>query len=190
MSNITLKSQKDINSTIDALFDEFIKADCDINKMNPIEEPNNQFDEINETKLNKTHFVDQSNTLDVTNSFSGNLMNNYIEYFKKKTKKPQNFTMLDGIDKDDPYSTNMPLEELYFEMTTFLENEKEHPELCKIVPYNEMDQQVVAGDELYCILANGKPLVVSQSLFALLIELTNIKNENKNKIIYDIVNLK
>lgn len=185
MSNITLKSQKDVNATIDSLFDEFIKADCDINKMNTDKKVT---DDVIE--LDKTNFVDNSNVLDMTDSFSGELINNYTEYFKKKTNKPQNFTILDGIDKDDPYSTNMPLEELYFEMMTFLENEKEHPELCKVVNYDDMNQQIVTGDELYCILADGKPLVVSQSLFAILIELTNIKNENKNKVDYNIVNLK
>jgi hypothetical protein len=186
-------TQREINSTIDELFDEFIKADGDINKMDVYQPPKKNETDFSDDITNKTHFSDDSLTLDMSNSFSGDLLNNYIEYFKKKNNKPKQFTLLDGIDKCDPYSTNMPLEEIYYEMTTFLENEKSNPELCAVIPYEELSKKMTTMDELYCLLINGKPFCVSHSVFALLIELTNIKNENKNKKItnvYDIVNLK
>lgn len=197
-------SQKAINSTIDTLFDEFIKAGGDIDKMSCYENENkvdNTDNTENTENVNtsdpqiseKTYFTDDSPVLDLTNSFSGDLLNNYVIYFKEKNKKPQNFTLLDGIDKDDPYSTNMALEELYFEMITFVENEKKNPELCKVIHYNDMDRSILNTDELHCVMINGKPELVSQSLFALLIELTNLKNLEKGKKtqnVYHVINLK
>lgn len=212
-------TQKNINSSIDKLFDDFVKADYDINKMDDYlkDESNNEStkkfnnknvdvanntinindndtinDAINDTINDKTNFTDDSLILDMSDSFSGELLNNYTEYYKKRTNKGKNFTLLDGIDKNDPYSTNMPLEELYFEMTLYLENETQDPDFCKIIPYNEIDQNIMSSDELYCILLNGSPLVVSKSLFSLLIELTSIKLNDKNKGSnnYDIINLK
>lgn len=190
-------TQRDINTNINKLFDEFERAQYDIDKMNiGIELSNdntkNNINDVNKDSITiseKTNFVDNSLILDMSNSFCGELLNNYTEYYKKKTNKPKNFTLLDGIDKNDVLSTNMPLEELYFEMSIFLEQEKNDPDNCKVILYEEMDNNFVSCDELYCVMIDGNPNCVSKSLFALLIELTYIKMENKNAT-YDIVNLK
>ena len=133
--------------------------------------------------------------MDFSNSFTGDLLNNFLLYFKKKNNKADKFTLLDGIDVNDPYSTNMPLEEMFFEMNTFVENEKNNPDACKVLPFDMMEKSIVNSDELYCLMIDGKPQLVSQSFFALLIELTNIKNldyseKPSNQKNYDIINLK
>ncbi len=224
-------SQKEINSAIDTLFDEFIKSGGDIDKMkidkaknvtfsNSVDfcddnqthddddEPvtyeqtkttefnkSSNIDETNEytdTEL-KTYFNDQTQKLDFTNSFTGDLLNNFLIYFKKKNNKPKNFTLLDGIDTNDLCSTNMPLEEMFFELNIFTENEKNNPKFCEVIPFDKLDKSTVNSDELYCILIDGDPILASQSFFALLLELTNIKHEDlqsKKQRTYDIVSLK
>lgn len=211
-------SQKDINTSIDALFDEFIKSGSNIDNMNTkntdinklkktvtfnevldeglVEASNEVSNEVLDTDIytdveTKTYYNDNTQKLDFTNSFIGDLLNNFLLYFKKKNNKPENFTLLDGIDINDPYSTNMPLEEMFFELSIFLENEKKNPDACKVVKFEDLDKSIVNNDELYCILINGKPILSSQSFFALLIELTNIKNaHDKNVSVYNIVSLK
>ena len=221
-------SQREINNNIEKLFDEFEKANYDINQMNQSNQSNqlNQSNHLNsnesaignqiESKIkinnkivdkidpndvaesnrtdfikisDKTNFTDDSLVLDMTNSFSGELLNSYAEYYKKKTNKPKHYTLLDGIDKNDPYSTNIPLEELYFEMSVFLEKEKTDPDFCKIINYDDMDHEIVKNEELYCIFENGHPKYVSLSFFSLLVELTEMKINNRNNI-YTIVNIK
>lgn len=224
-------SQKDINNMIDTLFDEFVKADGNIDKMDSskiitettniknlkkvnfsetvetikMENSNNnqsigeEIDDIDDDKADelenvakKTYFDDKSLSIDFSDSITGDLLNNFLLYFKKKNKKPNKFTLLDGVDCNDPYSTNMPLEEMYFELALFVEKEKTNPDFCKVVQFENLNKSDVDNDELYCIMENGIPTFASQSFFALLIELTNIKrtSQSKTKINYDIVSLK
>ena len=65
-------SQKDINSTINALFDDFTRADGDINKMKCETENDVVITEVKE----KFNYADQSLKLDFTDSFTGSLINN------------------------------------------------------------------------------------------------------------------
>jgi hypothetical protein len=53
-----------------------------------------------------------------------------------------------------------------------------------------MDRLMTSGDELYGILKNGEPLLVSQSLFSILQEFTEMKKFIKKKVVVEIVNLK
>lgn len=151
---------------------------------------NGQNDQMNTN--NASYFHDESQVLDFSDSATGDLLNNWTEYFKNKAGKSNNYTLLDGTDKEDPISTNMPLEEFYFEMMRFLQDEKENPDYIKIVKYTNLNKNDVNSDELYCIMKDGQPILASQSLFSILIELTSLKRETSDKVKtkLEIVNLK
>jgi hypothetical protein len=134
-----------------------------------------------------TFFHDESVEVDFSNSTTGNLINNFLEYFKKKTNKSKNFNMVVGIDNNDPISTNLVLEEFYYEMMKYKEGSEE---FIRVLKYKDMDRLMTSGDELYGILKNGEPLLVSQSLFSILQEFTEMKKFIKKKVVVEIVNLK
>ncbi len=121
--------------------------------------------------------------------FMVNMINNYVSHYKKVNNKNDNFTILDGINFNDVTSTNAPLENFYEEMLKYKINESTNPDYIKIYQYSDKDNMKII-DELYCIIKNGTPILLSTSFFSLLIELTNLKNENSEKVNYDIVSLK
>ena len=113
--------------------------------------------------------------------FMVDLINNYMEFYKKKNNKKNICTLFDGINIDDPTSTNIQMEEFYSEMCKYNIHEN------KIYKYEEINL-INIENELYGIFENGVPKFISQSFFSLLIELTNLKNEDKSeKINYDII---
>ena len=115
--------------------------------------------------------------------FLVNLINNYTDYYKKIKKKPSNFNMFDGINISDPSSTNGALEEFYGKMIEYKTFQKHHPEYIKI----HYDDIIIKHDsEIYGLLENGKLICKSISLFSLLVELTNLKNEKVEKL-YNII---
>lgn len=130
----------------------------------------------------------KSKTMEVED-FMVNMINNYVSHYKKVNNKGDNFTILDGINFNDVTSTNAPLENFYEEMLKYKINENTNPDYIKIYQYFEKDKMKII-DELYCIIKNGTPILLSTSFFSLLIELTNLKNENSEKVNYDIVSLK
>lgn len=217
-------TQKEINSTINNLFDEFINSGCDINKMDPHSYHNNDNDDNNcddnkniaskniasknTSKLKsenneelseiekKIYFEDGHKNIDFSGSFIGDLLNNFLIYFKQKTNKPSNTTLLDGIDVNDPYSTNVALEEMFYEMSLFLECEKNNPKSCEIIKFSDLKKSDMSEDGFNCLLIDGEPAYVSKSFFSLLIELTEIKKEHddmakkkdrENKKTYNII---
>lgn len=121
-------------------------------------------------------------------TFLVDLINNYTSYYKKIFKKPIDYTIFDGIDTSDATSTNRAMEDFFTELCTFRENESTNPSFTQIIKYEDR-HNLGKTEELYTILQNGMPLCVSQSLFALLVEITNLKNENKS-INYEIISLK
>jgi hypothetical protein len=121
--------------------------------------------------------------------FMVSMINNYVTHYKKVNGKKDDFTLLDGINFNDMTSTNAPLEKFYEEMLKYKTNENKSPEYTKIYEYSKRDEMKI-DDELYGIIQNGKPLLLSTSFFSLLIELTNLQNETDNKANYDIVSLK
>ena len=127
-------------------------------------------------------------------SFYVDLINNYTEYYKKINNKKK-LSLLEGINDDDPASTNKQLENFYEEMCLYNIYEKTNPENIKIYEYDDKKNQPKLGekDNLYGIMKNGEIQYISLSLFSLLIELTNLKIEDKEEKFnnnYDIVTLK
>ena len=122
-------------------------------------------------------------------NFIVEMMNNYTQHYKKISNK-EKLTVLDGINFSDVTSTNIQLENFYEEMLKYKVNETTNPEYIKIYKYSEREKMKIY-DELYVIIKDGEPLFLSTSMFSLLIELTNLKNENAHKNInFDIVSLK
>lgn len=119
---------------------------------------------------------------DNQSQFMVDLANNYLNYFKKQNNKSENLNMFDGIDPENELSVNPQLESFYEELVKYKmlsDSDK------NVYNYNELPN-LADDDELYSIQSNGEQLVVSKSLFSLLIELTNLQNENPNKN-YDII---
>lgn len=114
--------------------------------------------------------------------FMVDLTNNYLAYFKKLNGKPEELNMFDGINVDDELSVNPQLESFYEEMIKYKMLSDSDRNIYK---YDELSN-LADDDELYSIQCNGEQLVVSKSLFSLLIELTNLQNENPKKK-YDII---
>lgn len=193
-------NNNDYNSDTDSCIDSDIDSDTDSDTdssnnsdssdTNSTDESNEVIEDNIESENNASLFHDNSQILDFTNSFTGDLINNFTTYYKKRTGKQQNYTLLDGIDNGDPYSTNMAIEEFYYEMVKFLDEEKANSDNCKIIKYDDLDKDMTNSDELYGILINGDPVFASKSFFSLLIELTNIKNNGNANVVYDIVSLK
>lgn len=119
---------------------------------------------------------------DQTAQFMVDLSNNFLKYFKKLNGKQEELNMFDGIDPYNDESVNFQLESFYEEMVKFkmLPDSK-----TQIYKYEEI-KNLEDNDELYSIILKGEQIAVSQSLFALLIELTNLQYENpKNN--YEII---
>lgn len=124
--------------------------------------------------------------------FYVDMINNYLEFYKKYNNKKQDYTFFDGIDTTDPTSTNHAMEQFFEKMSEYKINEISNPEFIEIYEYDELYKiKDKINDELYGIFKNGLPFYVSLSFFSLLIELTNLKNEDiDEKIHYEIISLK
>jgi hypothetical protein len=121
-----------------------------------------------------------------TCEFYVDMLNNYLEYYKKTNGKPDELTIIDGINVNDKYSTNPQLSIFYEEMVKYKNMSEENRQLYK---YNELEN-LKSADELFGIFSNEKsePIVVSKSLYSLIIEITNLKNESpKNR--YEIISM-
>lgn len=114
--------------------------------------------------------------------FMVDLSNNYLKYFKKINGNKDNLTMFDGINAENKSSVNSQLESFYEEMIKFKIAPESKKQICKYENLKNFEND----DELYGIQQNGTIVVVSMSLFALLIELTNLEYENP-KINYNII---
>jgi hypothetical protein len=144
--------------------------------------------EIDSREIDSHAVISDSAASSNSEDFMVELINNYTSYFKKIYGKTEKYTLLDGIDTSDDTSTNKALEEFFEELCKFKVNDMTNPNSTKIVKYSELDS-LDKSDELYAILESGEPLCASISFFAILIELTNLKIENKEKV-YEIISLK
>jgi len=131
----------------------------------------------------------QENNNDI---FYVDMINNYTDFYKKNNGKNQDYTIFDGIDTTDPTSTNHALEKFYEQMCKYRTDEVSNPKFIEIYTYDEMYKlKNNIDDELYGIFKNGFPIFVSLSFFSLLIELTNLKNEDTDEVFhYEIISLK
>lgn len=134
---------------------------------------------INKTDVSEeTFFDDGTIEIEIANSMSGDLINHFMNYFKGKLNKPKHMSFFDGIDTNDPISTNMIMEELFNEMMKYKEADEE---FTKVIKYTNLTKNMTEHDELYCIIQNDEPILVSHSLFAILLEFTDIYKKMENK---------
>lgn len=125
-----------------------------------------------------TEKVVEDESIDLSeDEFMVEMMNNYLEYYKKKNKKSQSFTLLDEIDVTDTTSTNFALESFYEEMIKFRTDELENNESTKIIPFDESID--IKKNNFYVIKKNNIKILMSKSFFAILIEITNLKREEE-----------
>jgi len=169
------------NEDIKKKISQFIPLETDLSESNKLT--------TKPIQLNQAPIVSSNNNHDI---FYVDMINNYLEFYKKNNNKNQDYTMFDGIDTTDPTSTNHSLEQFYEQMCKYKADEVSNPKFIEIYTYEEMYKiKNNIDDELYGIFKNGFPIFVSLSFFSLLIELTNLKNEDTDdKIHYDIISLK
>ena len=144
-------------------------------------------DNQNAEKMSNTFFDDGSIEIEVGNSTTGDLVNHFTNYFKNKMRKPKHTSFFEGIDSNDPISTNMIMEELFSEMMKYKEGSDE---FIQVIKYNELTKDMTTNDELYCIMRNDEPFFVSQCLFSILLEFTEMYKSVGHKYSLRIVDLK
>lgn len=143
----------------------------------------------NEQTSSKQVQINEKSNIDDTNVFPDfyrDLFNNYLEYYNKINKN-SNKPLFHGINNNDKSATNKQLEQLYKELYDYTEYKTTNPELIKIIPFEQLNKLNINDDfEIYCIVKDNKPYVVSQSFFAIIKELTDLKNEN-DKYKYELI---
>jgi len=100
------------------------------------------------------------------------IINEYIIFYKNNYNGNIS-SFFDDIDEIDYSSTNIIMEEFYEIKNLFEKYEHENPIMNGIYKGN-IDFE---SDNLYSITKNNEMYVISPSLFALLIEIINLKNE-------------
>jgi len=116
--------------------------------------------------------------MDSDEEFLVEIMNNYLKYYKMTHNLDKELTLFDGMNEYDKTITNNQLESFYKELKNYKKNDN------KIEKYNPESKTKY----LFGITKNTELSLVSNSLFALLIELTNLERENKT-IKYELINL-
>lgn len=99
-----------------------------------------------------------------------NIINNYISFYKQEIKNEDLFS---GINYSDLGSTNYQMELLNKEIDKF--NSEKDTEYKKIFILNDENKTIYD----YVITKNNINYCTSKSLIAVLIELENLKNEDK-----------
>jgi len=114
--------------------------------------------------------------------FMVDVLNEYLIYYKNIFQKTSQSTLFDGIDANNSTSTNFQLEDFYGAKYKFESYEKTNPKLTQIYSVDEYkNSDININDyELFGIKYNDDLLYVSPSLFAILIEIVNLKYENKS----------
>ena len=106
------------------------------------------------------------------------MLNEYVLFFNSDNNS-YGKTFFDGIELQKMSSTNLQMEEFYNHMRFYKENKD--TDNTKVFE-NLTEIQTKKGDILYGIFkeSNIKCVAISYSLFAILIEIVNIKNIKKN----------
>lgn len=144
-----------------------------------------EFDKLNSMQSSHDHhapkhsneIIKNDDSPDDSNEFMVDMINNFMTNYRFSNMKPKNMTLFDGIEMNDPTSTNMIIEEFYEELLKFKMNDSSDSEHTKLYKYSDICN-ITKKDQYKTILENGIPIVASQSFFALLIEMTNLKNED------------
>ena len=129
---------------------------------------------IGETEDN---FVENSLHLaEILPLFFFEMFNEYMIYYKNVNREAENTNLFDGVDIKNKMSTNKQLEYFYEAKFKFEEYQKTNPELTNVyTPDNFTDN---SDNELFGIRKNNILEAVSPSLFALFIEIVNLKREH------------
>jgi len=120
----------------------------------------------------QVRFTDSDTIIDFEHDSSNedflvDLINNYIRYYQYISKT--NKGLFDDIDSSsDKTITNRQLELFYKELKLY----KKKADI-EVLEYNDFTK-----DYPYKIFKDDTPIYVSKSLFALLIEITNLEHEN------------
>ena len=117
--------------------------------------------------------------IDPNDKYCSQLLNTYQNYYKRSFLKAgiySNNNLLEGIDIENPTSTNRPLENFYEALYKHKEYEQSNPELAELYQFGmpNIPPTVTASSELYGISNNGKIEWISPSLFAVIAEATNM----------------
>jgi len=116
--------------------------------------------------------------------FVVDLLNEFTIYYKQLNNLPDNYSMIGDISTTDVTNTNKILEEFYDAQTKYAKYEMLSPDTNKLY---SPDSYVDTGDEMFGISKNDELILVSQSLFAVLIELVNLKRESNKGEKYSVV---
>jgi hypothetical protein len=108
-------------------------------------------------------------------TFIVKLINQYIRYFNN-TRNIKSASLFDNIDPNDDTSTNRQLEDFYDAKQKFELLPKKIPNYTTLYEPQKLDASTC--EELYGIFKKRSLIIVSQSLFAVLIEITNLISEN------------
>lgn len=110
-------------------------------------------------------------------SFMVDMINNFTKYYLKKSKGG----ILEGIDENNPASTNHHIEEFYRHMDDYRVYEKIDKEFVETYSEitDELKERINTSENQWYGIVNGRIITtVSKSLFAILIEFTNLRNES------------
>jgi len=122
--------------------------------------------------------------MDLTTSITGDIFNIFLDYYKKN-KKLNTYDIFNGIDYNDITSTNKIMELLYQHLIIYKEEDED---FIKVIPYKISNNSDIIKN-LYCIKKNKKPLLVSKSLFSIMLEFREMKKYLGNEANIEIINL-
>jgi hypothetical protein len=132
---------------------------------------------------------EQNNTQDLESQaiFIESIINEFMIYYNNSNSNFNLKNLFNGINIDDPTSTNMQMERLFTIKCEYEYYTKLHPEFN--TPYTpDTWKDPNTEYELFGIRKNDTLYYVSPLLFVLLIEIVNLKqNDKKNK--YNIVSI-
>ncbi len=104
------------------------------------------------------------------------LTNNYMKYYRLINNN-NDIKLFDGLSDYDKTITNDQLESFYKELKKYKDD--------KFYEYDKKSEEKYE----YGIFKNDELILVSNSLFALLLEITNLEFENKKNNLYKIKKL-
>jgi hypothetical protein len=134
--------------------------------------------------------VNIDTTIDENNHYDANIieqiLNEFMIYHKGVNHLTNKTSMFDGIDTSNVTATNKQMEEFYdaqYKFITCVKAYEHFTNVCCPASFNDNKDY-----ELFSIRKNNKLHLLSHSLFALLIEIVNLKNECTDvNIKYDII---
>lgn len=185
----TLKMEElEISESFELKSDEIIVFDREDDNQNEIDELDGETnDEIDDETDDETNIFGQKTDNSETSEFIMEILNTYIKYYQKINNKKENFNLFDEIDVNDDKSINLALSQLYELMCQYREHHKLNPLMNQVYYVNDSQtKQLKDVDQLFGIMVDGILQKISPSMFAILIEATNMRLE-MDDLNYEIV---